>query len=304
MIVPKGPHLGRMLWYVGLPIAVLLTWDIVVVFAYMVLHWRWIGSRHIPLALYGGVISVIVGFRNNSAYARWWEARTLWGQIVNNSRSFARQVLLLLQPQNPAEAPAVRTLQQSLIHHQIAFVHALRQHLRGLAPWDDLAPFLPASELAALHDQRNVPLAIQCEISSLLRTARSNGWIDALGLQLLDRTLDDLTDAQGGAERIKNTPLPKQYDFFPRLFVQLYCLFLPIGLVENLGWFTPLGSTIVGFMFLALDRIGRDLEDPFENTIYDLPLTSIATTIETNLRQMLAEKDLPPAIKPVHGVLW
>ena len=75
-------------------------------------------------------------------------------------------------------------------------------------------------------------------------------------------------DAQGGAERIKNTPMPKQYDYFPQLFVQIYCMLLPLALVTSMGWFTPLGSTLVGFIFLAMDRIGRDLEDPFENTIY------------------------------------
>ena len=88
------------------------------------------------------------------------------------------------------------------------------------------------------------------------------------------------------------------------LFVQIYCLVLPVGMVEQLGWFTPLGSTLVGFMFLALDRIGRDLENPFENTIYDLPLTSITTTIETNLRQLLGETTLPEPVTPIHGVLW
>jgi putative membrane protein len=113
-----------------------------------------------------------------------------------------------------------------------------------------------------------------------------------------------LMDAQGGAERIKNTPMPKQFDFFPKLFVHIYCLMLPVGLVETLGWYTPLGSTLVGFMFLALEKIGNDLEDPFENTIYDVPMTAIATTIEINLRQLLGETELPPPEQPVRGVLW
>jgi ion channel-forming bestrophin family protein len=79
---------------------------------------------------------------------------------------------------------------------------------------------------------------------------------------------------------------------------------LPVALVTSMGWFTPLGSTLVGFIFLALDRIGRDLEDPFENTIYDVPMTSITTAIEVNLRQLLGETNLPAATKPVDGVLW
>lgn len=304
MITPQGPHLGRMLRYVGLPLAALLTWDVAIVVAYKLLHWEWVGSRHIPLALYGGAIGVIVGFRNNSAYARWWEARTLWGQIVNNSRSLARVVVTNMRCSRPEDDAPMHSMQRTIVYHQIAYAHALQQHLRGLAPWDDLAPLLEPSEIAALEPERNVPLALQKTIGIKLRDARSAGWIDALEWQAMDSSLDDLLDAQGGTERIKNTPMPKQYDFFPMLFVQIYCLMLPIGMVENLGWFTPLGSTLVGFMFLALDRIGRDLEDPFENTIYDLPLTSISTSIEINLRQLLGERGIPPPIKPLGGVLW
>ena len=137
----------------------------------------------------------------------------------------------------------------------------------------------------------------------MLRESKDAGWIDNIEWQSMDRNLDELMDAQGGTERIKNTPLPKQYDYFPTLFIQIYCLVLPIGMVEQLGWFTPLGSTLVGFMFLALDKIGRDLENPFDNTIFDVPMTAIATTIETNLRQLLGETVLPEAIKPIRGVL-
>jgi putative membrane protein len=138
----------------------------------------------------------------------------------------------------------------------------------------------------------------------LLRECQLRGWIDMMHWRALDANLDDLVDAQGGAERIKNTPMPKQYDYFPQLFVQMYCMMLPLALVTDMGWYTPLGSTLVGFMFLALDKIGRDLEDPIENTVYDVPLTSITTTIEVNLRQLLGETALPEAKKPVRGVLW
>jgi putative membrane protein len=141
-------------------------------------------------------------------------------------------------------------------------------------------------------------------MSILLRTCQSRGWTEANHWLAMDRTLDDLIDAQGGAERIKNTPMPKQYDYFPQLFVQMFCLLLPLALVPNLGWFTPLGSTLAGFIFLALDEIGGDLEDPFDNAIFDVPLTSITTTIEINLRQMLGETALPAPIEPVRAVLW
>jgi putative membrane protein len=167
-----------------------------------------------------------------------------------------------------------------------------------------ISGLISQKEHAELAAEKNVPLALQRRMATTLREARQRGWIDNWEWQSIDRNLDNLMSAQGGAERIKNTPMPKQYDFFPKLFVQIYCLMLPVGMVENLGWFTPLGSTLVGFMFLALEEIGRDLEDPFDNKIYDVPLTSISKTIEINLRQMLGETALPEPEKPVHGVLW
>jgi ion channel-forming bestrophin family protein len=307
MIAPKGRRLGRMLLYVGQPLLLLVLWDVAVVFAYLVLHWEWLGSKSLPLALYGSAIGVIVGFRNNSAYGRWWEARTLWGQIVNNSRSFGRQVCTTIrrpETSGDAEAAEVHATAKRLIYYQIAFVHALRQQLRGLSPWEELTPLLDARDLDSLRTEKNVPLAIQRKMGFLLRDVKDRRWVDSLEWQAMDRNLDDLADAQGGTERIKSTPMPKQYDYFPMLFVQIFCILLPMGLVEQLGWITPLGSTLVGFMFLALDKIGRDLEDPFDNTIYDVPLTAITTNIEINLRQLLGETELPKAIEPVKGVLW
>jgi ion channel-forming bestrophin family protein len=304
MIVPRSRQLTAMLAYVGLPLLMLLLYDLAVVTAYKVMHWEWVALPHLPLSLFGSAIGIVVAFRNQSAYARWWEARTLWGALVNNSRSWARQVTTAMMPLNDAEASELKGYQKRLVYHEIAYVIALRQHLRGLEPWEEIAPLLSEEEVSALRDQKNVPLAIQQQMGALLRQCQVRGWIDIANWRAMDGSLDDLVDAQGGAERIKVTPMPKQYDYFPQLFVQMYCLMLPLGLVMNMGWFTPLGSTLVGFIFLALDRIGRDLEDPFENTIYDVPLTSITRTIEVNLRQMLGETAVPPPEKPVHGVLW
>jgi putative membrane protein len=294
----------RLVQYVGKPLVLLAVYDVAVVFAFKVLHWEWVALPHIPLALYGSAIGVILGFRNQSAYARWWEARILWGAVVNNSRSWGRQAVTSVRSVKPAEAVEVKGMRHRMVYHQIAYVHALRQHLRKLEPWEELAPLLTTEELHALRDQKNVPMTIQEQMGNLLQECLERGWVDELRWQAMDESLNDLADAQGGAERIKNTPMPKQYDYFPQLFVHIYCFLLPLALVINMGWFTPLGSTLVGFIFLALNKIGRDLEDPFENTVYDVPMTAITKTIEINLRQMLGETDLPQAEVPVRGVLW
>jgi ion channel-forming bestrophin family protein len=304
MIVPRGRQLFKMLAYVGIPLLVLVLYDLAVVVAYKVLHWNWVALPHIPLTLFGSAIGIIVAFRNQSSYARWWDARTLWGAIINNSRSWARQVTTVMMPLSEAEVDELKEVQRRLVYYQIAYAHALRQHLRGLEPWDEIKPLVSEQELSELRKEKNVPLAIQQMMGTLLRRCQVRGWVDIAHWRALDANLDDIVDAQGGAERIKNTPMPKQYDYFPQLFVELYCVMLPLALVMNMGWFTPLGSTLVGFIFLALDKIGRDLEYPFENSIYDVPMTSLTTTIEINLRQLLGETELPAAEKPVHGVLW
>src|SRR5271156_1070830 len=134
MIVPRGPQLLRMLHYVGWPLLFLALYDLGVVVAYQVMHWQWVALPHIPLALFGSAIGIILGFRNQSAYARWWEARTLWGALVNNSRSWARQVTTSMLPSKSDEAEEGKQMQQRMLHLQIAYVHAPRQHLTKLEP--------------------------------------------------------------------------------------------------------------------------------------------------------------------------
>ncbi len=142
-----------------------------------VLHWNWLALPHIPLSLFGSAIGIIVAFRNQSSYARWWEARTLWGAVVNNSRSWARQVTTIMVPSNDAEAEELKEYQRRLVYHTIAYVIALRQHLRGLEPWGELVPLLSEKELSDLRDEKNVPLAIQQQMSALLRQCQVRGWI-------------------------------------------------------------------------------------------------------------------------------
>src|SRR5580698_8911310 len=134
MIVPSGLRLIPMLRYVGLPLLLLVVYDLLVGTAYEALHWQWVSLPHIPLALFGSAIGIVVAFRNQSSYARWWEARRLWGAIVNNSRTWARQVLTVMLS-DAADAGDLQAAQKRLVIYQIAYVQALRQQLRGLEPW-------------------------------------------------------------------------------------------------------------------------------------------------------------------------
>ncbi|WP_158749596.1 bestrophin family protein [Acidobacterium sp. S8] len=307
IVSQKIPQQLMMIRGLGLSLLLLVGWDFAIVLSYKVMHWSWVGSQSLPLASYGVAIGIVVSLRNSSAYARWWEARTLWGAIVNKSRTFARQVVTTMSPKanaTAAEQAEAAAEQRQLVLYQVAYVHALSQQLRGRDPWAAVAHLLPDENPAELAREKNLALTLQCRMSAMLIAARDRGWLNQWEWQTIDSSMAGLMDAQGGAERIKNTPMPKQFDFFPMLFVEIYCLMLPVGLVGVLGWFTPLGSTLVGFMFLALMKIGNDLEDPFENTIFDVPVTAIATTVEINLRQLLGETELPSPEQPIRGVLW
>ncbi|RZU40825.1 bestrophin family protein [Edaphobacter modestus] len=305
MIVPKGRRLAqRTVQYVGLPLLGLLAYDVAVVILYQKGFLQWAALEQIPLSLFGSAIGVILAFRNSTSYARWWEARTLWGSIVNNARSWARLVTTTLRNPGDGSSGEFERTQRQMVYYQIAWAHALRQALRRLDPLSEITSLLTPEEIAALRDQTNVPVAIQQWQSTLLRSALDRGWIDSVQWHAMNQSLDDLVDAQGGAERIKNTPMPRQYDYLPQVCAHMFCFLLPLVMVSSLGWFTPLGSTLVGFIFLALDKIGRNLEDPFDNTMHDIPLTSITRTIEINLRQMLGETNLPEPLVPVDDILW
>jgi len=306
MIVLKSAKFWVLPRYIGRPLLLLLAFDIAVAITYVFVGWRWLALPDIPLSIFGGVIGVIAGFRNASAYARWWEARTIWGSVVNSSRSLAREVLSMVAASDPDDPTAceIDELKRKLVMLQIAYVHALRNHLRGIPPWQELSNLIPEDEMEPLRTQNNVPLAIQLNMASLMAHCYERGWIDDVRWVGLDRTLSTLMDCQGACERIKNTPMPQMYDILIRLFINVYCMLLPFGMVARLGLVTPVGSTLVGFIFLALDQIGRHLETPFENLPHDISLTAISRTVEINLKQMIGDKRVPEPLAPVDGILW
>ncbi len=186
----------------------------------------------------------------------------------------------------------------------IAFVCALRCHLRQQSVWAELLGIIGAEDSKHLRGHDNVPSAILIEMGHRVRMAYEQGRIDSYQFVRLEESLAELTNIQGGCERIKNTPLPRQYDYFPRMLVCFYCVILPFGLVEGMGLLTPLASTAVSFIFISLESVGRELEDPFENTVHDTPMTGLSRTIEINLRQQIEEQITPPKAHPVHGFLY
>ncbi len=263
-----------------------------------------IAVPEMTVTVLGAALSILLVFRTNSAYGRWWEARTLWGGLVNSSRSLARQAVSFAQGGTDAGEASGQSFTRTLIYRQIAFVHATRCALRRQNILTEISSFLDAATVAQLETQVNIPAALLNVMGVQVTEASSAGVLDEWRLQRLDSTFTDLSNILGACERIKNTPLPRQYDFYPELFIKFYCIVLPVIIVGDTKLFTPMVTLLVSFVFLVLNRIGKNLEDPFENQPYDVPLTALSRTIEINLRQALGETDLPPAIQPVHGVLW
>ena len=297
MVVADRFRIEEVLAEVWRPLVALFVLDTLVTVAYVGFGWTSIVPNGLPLPLLGTGLGIFLGVRNNTAYARWWEARTLWGAVVNNSRNLARALELLLLPE------AAAALRRDLVLHQVAWVHALRASLRREEVADAIRGVVPAEVCERAGRSTNVPFAIQREIAMRLAEGRRRGWLDAVEAQALDATLSRLTEAQGGLERIRNTPMPQQYAAFSRVFVTAYCLLLPFGIVPDLNLLTPIGSAVIGLVFLALDESGRHLEDPFARSKYDVPMSAISRTIEIDLREANGETDVPAPMRPVHGVL-
>lgn len=275
-------------------LAVLFVWDVLVTIIYYVLPFR---APALPLTIFGSALALFLGFRANSTYQRWWEGRVLWGQMINASRNLVRLCVSVLS------APDAAAVGRSIALRQVAYVHALRCQLRRLPVGVELEPRLDADEVAAVVMRTNVANGLLDTTGRAVEQARRDGWIDSIQQASVERILVDIANAQGGMERLKNTPLPYQYRFYPNLFTRVFCILLPIGLVETLQYATPVGSTVAGLMFLAVLKIGDELVDPFANTIHDLPLDSMCRTVEIDALQAIGER-APEPLQPVDGVLW
>jgi ion channel-forming bestrophin family protein len=293
MIVISHSSFQTILGGIKRQLLVLFVWDVIVTVTYYYLPFH---APGLPLTLFGSALALILGFRSTSAYARWWEGRGLWGSMINASRSLARAAGNFL--------PAGQDITRAIVTRQIAYVNALRCQLRRVPVSAETLRHLPAQEAEMALARANPANAILDGTGRLVARARQEGMIDTIQQAQIERVLVDIANAQGGMERLKNTPLPAQFRVFPKLFTRLFCVLLPFGLVEALGVATPLGSTVAGTMFLAVLAIGDDLVDPFAGTIHDLPLEAMCRTIEIDLLQGLGEDAPAPVTPDDNGVLW
>jgi ion channel-forming bestrophin family protein len=233
-----------------------------------------------PLAVFGVALSLFLGFRNNAAYDRWWEARRLWGALLADARSIAREAeIFLADPQD----------RRRLLTATRAFLHQHRCALRG-QPNDE----------AALRDAPADPSpdATLDAMAEQLADALRDGRMDGFGARTLSTRLSTIALSQAGCERIRLTPLPYVYSLLIFRTSWLYCLLLPFALLEPTGWLTPLFAVIVAYTFFGLAEVTEELAHPFGLTANALPLDAICRAAEISLAPHLGEAP-PPQLLPV-----
>jgi len=257
--------------------------QVLVACALVLLHRQWSSFPEVgglAFSTFGVALSLFLGFRNNAAYERWWEARRLWGGLLADLRALARETELFV----PDEA-----LRLSLLRTVLAFLHLHRANLRALAD-DPLAQRLGAEFTQAPHP----PDAALNHMAAQIAQAGRAGAIDGFGLKALGERLGSITAQQAGCERIAGTPLPYVYSLLIYRTTWLFCLLLPLALVGPVGLLTPLFVGIVGYVFLGLAEVTEELSHPFALSANGLPLDAICRAAEISLAPHLGVEPPPP----------
>lgn len=239
-----------------------------------------------PFAVFGIALSLFLGFRNNAAYDRWWEALKLWGGLLADLRTYARSLEIFLPD---------RAARQVQLRLALAFLHLHRLNLRR-QPVDEAA----ARALAAAADLAQAPHPPCAALEAMtagLAAARTEGALDGFGARALSARLDSMAQQQAGCERIAGTPLPYVYSLLIYRTSYLYCFLVPLALLESAGWLTPLFAGIVAYVFFGLAEVTEELAHPFGTTPNGLPLEAICRTAEISLAPHLGEP-VPEPLMP------
>ncbi|MFU0506142.1 bestrophin family protein [Pseudaminobacter sp. NGMCC 1.201702] len=232
-----------------------------------------------PFGLLGVALSIYMGFRNNAAYDRWWEARKLWGELVYEVRNLARVGNGLIED---------RTERRALLMEALAFCHFLRGQLRGVDVIAEARKFI-GDEVDAVARAINRPDALVRRMGRRAAALRQKAAIDAIGYRIIDERLATISAVQAGCERIAGTPLPFAYTLLLQRTAHIFCLLLPFGLVSSAGWATPLFTALVAYTFFGLDALSQELEDPFGMEANDLALDAICRVCEISIFEALDE---------------
>ncbi|MBL7764782.1 MAG: hypothetical protein JNJ58_01710 [Chitinophagaceae bacterium] len=308
-------------------------------FCYIVLDWKWLSIPWLPVALLGTAVAFLVGFKNNASYDRMWEARRIWGAIVNASRSWGMMVKDYVSDHHavsPVTQEELHQIHLELYRRHFAWLTALRYQLREPRVWeaiykkhiaeykdkwftveehqgsvdDALKPYLSETEYQQVMHSNNKAAQIIALQSTHLKSLLHRGLIEDFRHMELERMLVELYNQQGASERIKNFPYPRQYSTLNLWFIKIFIFLIPMGMLQEFNklgehyiWLSIPFSALAGWIFTTMEKIGESSESPFEGSANDVPITAMSRGIEIDLMQMLGETTTLQALKPVNNIL-
>ncbi len=248
-------------------------------------------------AILGTSISLLLAFKLNQSYDRWWEARKIWGEINNDSRSLILEIKGFI-PDTSLRENQTQLLLRQMSFRQIGWCYCLGQALRAQNPVENLEGFVSQKELDELEGQNNKALyLLMLQMNDLKKLHRDNSINDYQQIKIQD-TITRLCNSMGKSERINSTVFPATYGKFIRFFIYLFLATLSMVLVETAGiWEIPI-LIIIATPFFLLEKSAVLMQDPFRNRPTDTPVTTIARNIEINIKQLLHEKDVPQPLQP------
>jgi putative membrane protein len=230
------------------------------------------------------VLGLLLVFRTNTAYERYWEGRILWGTIVNTVRNLARQMwVAIAEIDSNDKAAKVRT-----IRLLAAFAVAMKLHLRKEPVNQELAAVVTQEQFEKLQGMNNPPLEVAFWIADYLQTQKEQGKLNTYQLTACLSALDEMVNALGGCERVLKTPIPLAYSIHLKQLLLLYCLALPFQMVGALNWWTPMVVALISFAVFGIEEIGIEIENPFGHDPNDLPLDNICLTMQQNLEDLIS----------------
>ncbi|UOE49790.1 hypothetical protein MTO98_01720 [Mucilaginibacter sp. SMC90] len=289
MIIRKKPNWFRMLfvWRGSVLPKLLPRLSVLFLFTSLVVYSRpYLDRYHGDLStniytLFGIALAIFLGFRNTVSYDRFWEGRKLWGALLNDTRSLARQVHNFIPNDEKHTAEKIIFMKQ-----MAAMVYALNHQLRYTDAMPELSKMLSSELTDKLKDAEYKPVIIMRELGAQINQWRRRGTIDTILQAAMDRNLANFSDVIGGCERIANTPIPFSYDVLLHRTIYIYCFLLPLGFADSLGWYAPFILTFVAYTFTALEAIADELEDPFGNMPNDLALDALSANIERSISEI------------------
>jgi putative membrane protein len=344
MLVTKNFSFKRIMQFSGHH----LTWLIPVMTSVVLFHEytdvRWFYIPWLPISLVGTAVAFYVGFKNNSAYDRMWEARKIWGSIINSSRSWGMYVRSFITNQfteSPVSEHELNSIHKRLIYRHIAWLYALRSQLLVSTEWEhiqqggmvgryarkyqrrfgvglvddevtktELTNYLSKEEYDRVINYKNTATQLIDSQSQDLKQIRESGLTEDFRHMELQTLLKDFYDHQGKCERIKKFPIPRQYANMSFVFIAIFIVLLPFGMISEFAklgefgvWLSIPFNVTIGWIFVMMEIVGDYSENPFEGLANDIPMLSICRTIEIDLKEMLRDEDIPAAIQSRNGVL-